>query len=94
MLREIFDDFGNFRQHAYDPYRIDEDNALLMKHHNYIFDEDGAVRDSVYNEINKFIDKHGRDIGHFADMVRVIMAQDHGIGTKGSYPAVYMWRHQ
>jgi hypothetical protein len=67
-----------------DPYREQTETAKL------IFDEDGDVRYNVYFDLVTFCQNN--PVKPFSDAVRIVMAQEMGGNTKGSYPAIYMWR--
>ena len=51
----------------------------------------GNVRDNVYAWLVNFV-KKTKTVEPMSDAVRIIMAQQMGLSTKGSYPAIYMWR--
>ena len=87
-LKDIFDNDGNFINQNYDPYRHDDDDTV----HNFLFDEDGGMNENLWfgNTVSMFIRENG--CSPFSDIVKLYWAQEMGINTKGSYPAIYMWR--
>lgn len=101
-LKAVFDENGNF--YGLDPYRkydLDdispndsperrENIQRLVATHDLLFDEKGNVRSWVYRALPGLINENS---WHWTcDAVRLVYAQDHGVSTKGSYPATYMWR--
>lgn len=86
-----FDNEGNFLDRGFDPYRKQEDNAQYMTMWNSLFDKSGHVKDEItFEDFVKFIKKY--NCSPFSDIVQLYYAQMHGLGTKDSYPAIYMWR--
>lgn len=89
MFDNIFDEKGNFLLKHFDPYRLDEDNPEEKAFYDRIFDEDGALKESIY-DLQKFVSQNEFPI--FSDAVKLFYAQEHGSKTCRSYPAIYMWR--
>lgn len=89
-LNDVFDAYGNFHKQSYDPYRWQEEDREI---HTFLFDEeDGHMTDALYcsSAVEDFI--RDKEVSPFSDIVKFYWAQQHGLGTKGSYPAIYMWR--
>jgi len=86
-----FDNDGNFINRGFDPYRKHENNLQYMTMWNSLFDKSGHVKDEItFEDFVKFIKKY--NCSPFSDIVQLYYAQMHGLGTKDSYPAIYMWR--
>jgi hypothetical protein len=86
-----FDNKGYFIERGFDPYRKQEDNQKYMKMWNSLFDKSGNVKDAItFQDFEKFIEKY--HCSPFSDIVKLYYAQIHGVATKDSYPAIYMWR--
>ena len=85
---DFFNEDGNFIHRGYDPYRVAD---KFEEFHATIFDENGNVHQQVYTALNAWV-KSRDNLCHFCDIVTLIHAQNHGLNTKGSYPANYMWR--
>lgn len=88
-LGEIFGKRGNFLNSSFDPYRLDRSNAYSVKVHEFLF-EDGNLRDGIQSQLRSWADING--CGPWTDVVKLYYAEEHGSSTKGSYPAIYMWR--
>jgi hypothetical protein len=88
-LNDIFDIKGNFLDKSYDPYRYHDRHEEM---HKSLFDEDGGLNEKLWfdNGLVTFIQTYA--CGAFSDIVKLHWAQEMGMNTKGSYPAVYMWR--
>jgi hypothetical protein len=88
ILQRIFNNSGNFVDERYDPYRRHDCHAET---HNFLFDEDGNLNEgSLQDDIRTFIiDNH---CPWHSDIVKLYWAEQMGMNTKGSYPAIYMWR--
>ena len=87
ILQRIFNNSGNFVDQNYDPYRRRDEHAEI---HNFLFDEDGNLNYGMDMELQTFInDNH---CPWHSDIVKLYWAEQMGINTKGSYPAIYMWR--
>lgn len=89
ILQRIFNNSGNFIDQSYDPYRWSENNREI---HEFLFDEDGGLNHDHYcdSTLETFInDNH---CPWHSDIVKLYWAHQMGMNTKGSYPAVYMWR--
>ncbi len=93
----LFDEEGNFLIKGFDPYRKPKDDpdydaywAELFCDENDKWDDYGAVKMEVDCNIRKLIKDN--NWSPFCDAVKLMYAQEHGVGTKGSYPAIYMWR--
>lgn len=85
---DFFNENGNFIYGRYDPYRVSDE---FEEYHNSIFDERSNVRDEVYVALRTWL-KSRSNLCYFSDIVTLVHVQNHGLGTKGSYPATYMWR--
>lgn len=82
FVMQFFDSNGDFKEYT-DPYRS-EGRACIL------FAGSGSLLYSAERIIEKVLQK-----GKYkwdSDLVRCYYAQQHGSGTKGSYPAIYMWR--
>jgi hypothetical protein len=88
-LNEIFGEKGNFINRYYDPYRLDHNNPYDVKVHEFLFDN-GDLREGVKSLLMKFVADN--KCGPWTDVVKLYYAEEHGSSTKGSYPAIYMWR--
>lgn len=88
-LNEIFGKKGNFLNSSFDPYRLDRSNAYFVKVHEFLF-EDSDLRYGLKEELVKFVKEN--KCGPWTDVVKLYYAEEHGSSTKGSYPAIYMWR--
>jgi hypothetical protein len=89
-LNNIFNKGGNFIDQSYDPYRWQESHRDV---HTFLFDEeDGSMNEKLWcdGSIGEFITQNR--CGPFSDIVKLYWAQEMGTNTKGSYPAIYMWR--
>lgn len=91
ILQRIFNNSGDFVDQSYDPYRR-SDNLYHVEMHNFLFDEDGGMVEELWmnDSVSEFIRENR--CGPFSDIVKLYWAQEMGINTKGSYPAIYMWR--
>lgn len=87
ILQRIFNNSGDFIDKGYDPYRWREQDTEI---HNFLFDEDGGLNYGMDDQLVSFINDN-RCQWH-SDIVRLYWAEQMGINTKGSYPAIYMWR--
>lgn len=87
ILQRIFNNSGDFVEKAYDPYRLDE---RFKEMHDFLFDEDGALHWGMDNQLIEFINNN--NCRWNSDIVKLYWAQEMGSKTKGSYPAIYMWR--
>lgn len=96
-IKNLFDSNGNFLIEGFDPYRSPPDNEQYTEYWNKLFcDEDdkwggyGSVKMDIDANLRKVIKEESWS--PFCDAVKLMYAQEHGLGTKGSYPAIYMWR--
>lgn len=95
-IQECFDKNGNFTYKWFDPYRYEEDKEEYVKFYNKLFvDWDdkychGSLKDGVKQELKTTIVEN--NYPPLCDAVRLYYAQEMGENTKGSYPAIYMWR--
>lgn len=89
MFDGIFDSKGDFVLKYFDPYRLDEENPEEKDFYDKIFNENGALKESIY-DLQKYINEN--DFPTFSDAVKLFYAQEHGSKTCSSYPAIYMWR--
>lgn len=89
ILQRIFNNSGDFIDKGYDPYRRREQDTEI---HNFLFDEDGGLNEKLWfdNALQEFINTN--HCHWHSDIVKLYWAQEMGMNTKGSYPAVYMWR--
>lgn len=88
-LDEIFGKKGNFLNSSFDPYRLDQTNQYFVKVHEFLF-EDGDLRDGIQSQLWSWAVLN--ECGPWSDVVKLYYAEEHGSSTKGSYPAIYMWR--
>lgn len=88
-LQQVFNNNGDFIDQGYDPYRRREQDTEI---HNFLFDEDGSLNEKLWfdNVLSEFIREN--NCPWCSDIVKLYWAQEMGINTKGSYPAIYMWR--
>ena len=89
ILQRIFNNSGDFIDKGYDPYRRrDQDEEI----HNFLFDEDGSLNEKLWfdNALQEFINTN--NCKWHSDIVKLYWAHEMGMNTKGSYPAIYMWR--
>jgi hypothetical protein len=96
-IKDLFDSKGNFLIKGFDPCRKPDGDVEYNDYWNKLFcDEDdkwgeyGSVKMDVDVNLMKIIKEE--NWSPFCDAVKLMYAQEHGIGTKGSYPAIYMWR--
>ena len=89
VFEKIFNSEGNFTLKNFDPYRIGEDKKVL-EFRNLLFSEDGDLHGELIHPLREFIKE--KNLSPFCDAVKCMYAEEHGSGTKGSYPAIYMWR--
>lgn len=91
-LSEIFKADGNFRNERYDPYRSSDSTPEIEEIHNFLFDEDGSLNHDLWvnNVLVTYIEQY--QCSPFSDIVKLMWAHEMGMNTKGSYPAIYMWR--
>lgn len=88
---EAFDENGNFIIKGFDPYRKPDNNVEYDTLWNSLFEDSGSLLESISDQdFVMFIATH--NCHPFSDVVKLYYAQQHGSGTKGSYPAIYMWR--
>jgi len=93
----LFDANGNFLLKGFDPYRKPDNDVAYTEYWDLLFcgendkwGEYGSVRMDVDANLRKTIETNGWS--PFCDAVKLMYAQEHGLGTKGQYPAIYMWR--
>lgn len=87
IMQRIFNNSGNFIDQSYDPYRCADRHEEI---HSYLFDEDGGLNIGMDDKIHTFINDNR--CSWCSDIVKLYYAEQMGMNTKGSYPAVYMWR--
>lgn len=98
QIRDCFDSDGNFTLKSFDPYRYEEDCKEYVEFYNCIFYDwndkwsHGCVKEDVHKEIWKMVCENMEKYSPFSDIVKLYYAEEMGRNTKGSYPAVYMWR--
>lgn len=96
LLKDMFTKDGNFLIPGFDPYRKESSDEYLQYWDSLFYGEDdkyfdyGSVKDAVYSHLVHYIKEN--NLSPFCDAVTLFYAQEHGRGTKGSYPAIYMWR--
>lgn len=88
ILKRIFNNSGEFIENGYDPYRLDREKYGEI--HDFLFDEDGGLNYGVDQLLSEFINEN--NCRWYSDIVKLYWAEQMGLNTKGSYPAVYMWR--
>lgn len=90
ILQRIFNNSGDFVDQSYDPYRYDEERHSEI--HNFLFEENGSLNDKLWldDSLQEFI--RDNNCKWHSDIVKLYWAQEMGMNTKGSYPAIYMWR--
>ena len=86
-LINIFNKCGNFINPGYDPFRVSDKYQEI---HDFLFDDDDGLQYGLDVQLHQFINEH--KCSWNSDIVRLYWAEQMGINTKGSYPAVYMWR--
>lgn len=89
VFKKVFNEEGNFKLKNYCPYRIGEDKKVL-EFHDLLFNERGDLNDNLKQPLKDFVLQN--NLPPFCDAVKCFYAEEHGGNTKGSYPAVYMWR--
>jgi len=83
-LKDLFDEKGDLKD--FDPYcNFDTDKRCKI-----LFDEEGDLLSSVYNEIIELIKNNL--FSNWSDAVALIYAHDFAMNTKGNYSAIYYWR--
>lgn len=73
----------------FDPYRS-SDNENHVELFELLFDSNGNVHDEVRRELESYIKL--KNFPALSDAVKLYYAGIHGSNTKGSYPAIYMFR--
>lgn len=91
----VFNKKGNFNLkefdlERFDPYRRDNENKNHVDLFNLLFDDRGNVIDEVRYELESYIKL--KNFPALSDAAKLFYAGIHGSNTKGSYPAVYMFR--
>lgn len=89
VFEKVFNSEGNFTLKHYDPYRTG-DCKEVAAFHSLLFSEDGDLHQELIRPLEDFIKE--KKFTPFCDAVKCHYAEEHGNGTKGSYPAIYMWR--
>lgn len=87
ILQRIFNNSGDFVDQGYDPFRRSDKYREI---HDFLFDEDGGLNYGMDSQLAEFINTN--NCRWCSDIVKLYWAEQMGINTKGSYPAVYMWR--
>lgn len=87
ILQRIFNNSGDFVNKGYDPYRVSDKYQEI---HDFLFDEDGGLNYGMDSQLQEFINTN--NCRWCSDIVKLYWAECMGVNTKGSYPAVYMWR--
>lgn len=92
-MTDIFDQNGNFKERAYDPWRVD---SRFEEIHNYLFDDNGflnqhgSYEDWVTYKLESFI--VGNELHWDCDAVKLLYASRFADNTKGNYGANTAWR--
>lgn len=95
-FKNCFDKHGNFKLQGFDPYRYDDSNPEYVEFYNALFEPwdseygSGNLNDETSCCLGAFI--HDSGFRWSSDAVKLYYAEEMGRNTKGSYPAVYMWR--
>lgn len=96
-FKSCFDKSGNFKLQGFDPYHYEEDNPEYVEFYNKLFVpwdfqsySHGSLNDTTANCLGAFI--HDNGFRWSSDAVKLYYAEEMGRNTKGSYPAIYMWR--
>ena len=96
-IKDLFDRHGNFLIVHFDPYRKPDYDEEYTKYWDNLFcgEDDswgnyGSIKRVVGENLHKII--RAEKWSPFCDAVKLMYAQEHGINTKGNYPAIYMWR--
>lgn len=91
-LQELFTKDGQFSfQDHYDPYRVGE-NKSEKYYHSLLFNENGSAKEEIHKLVYDELMANPTAYPFNCDMMCYYHAEQHGMGTKGSYPAIYYWR--
>ena len=91
-LKDIFTKGGYFKHSWFDPYCHESGkDKRLDSWMEYLFD-DGNLKSGVSCKIQVFVIHNKKTIQPLSDVVRLYMASEFAMNTKGNYSAIYMWR--
>jgi len=88
-LKEFLTVRGIFTLNRFDLYRVGTEKENV-EFRSLLFNEDGDLHPELFMPPKELIKE--KQWPAFCDAVKCWYAEEHGSGTKGSYPAIYMWR--